>query len=230
MRFFADKSKIIMVLFGFSLGIFTAGFIYYFGFFPEISKSSQSSDTEESVKVGKDIEQNSDFLVIDVSGAVKSPGLYKLDPMSRVGDAVNIAGGILSSASIIWISEKINLAEKLNDGDKVYIPFEWQLEEQGSNDVQTLVKPQTSLKTDQKPSSEISEQPKNLNPQSSPENNTLIKINKADQEALDSLPGIGAAYVQKLLQNRPFKDFSDLLNRSGIPQYRLEDIKDLIEY
>ena len=67
---------------------------------------------------------NSDNLeiVIDVSGAVEKPGLYKLQNGSRIGDALVMAGGLSAGADREWVGKTINLAEILKDGGKVYIP------------------------------------------------------------------------------------------------------------
>ena len=57
-------------------------------------------------------------LAVYVTGAVASPGLYYLPPGSRVGDAVEMAGGFALNAQI----DQINLADPLSDGEKVDVP------------------------------------------------------------------------------------------------------------
>jgi competence protein ComEA len=57
-------------------------------------------------------------LTVYVSGAVVSPGLYELSEGSRVGDAVQAAGGFAPGAE----QERINLATLLMDGDQVDVP------------------------------------------------------------------------------------------------------------
>ena len=62
-------------------------------------------------------------LVIDVSGAVASPGVYMLPVGSRVIDAITIAGGLTTQADTDAVAATINQASVLSDGAKVYIPI-----------------------------------------------------------------------------------------------------------
>jgi competence protein ComEA len=64
------------------------------------------------------------FVYIDVSGAVKSPGVYKLTTDSRVEDALSIAGGFTNKVDYKWIEKNLNRAERIRDGMKLYIPAE----------------------------------------------------------------------------------------------------------
>jgi len=57
-------------------------------------------------------------LAVYVSGAVVKPGLYYLPQGSRVGDAVNVAGGFAANAE----SDLINLAASLSDGEQINVP------------------------------------------------------------------------------------------------------------
>jgi competence protein ComEA len=59
-----------------------------------------------------------------------------------------------------------------------------------------------------------------------------VNINTADQAQLDTLPGIGQAYAQRIIQyreiNGPFKTIEDIKQVSGIGDKRFEQLKDLI--
>ena len=57
-------------------------------------------------------------LVVDVAGAVRHPGLYRLEQGTRIADAVAIAGGATARADI----ELVNLAAPLADGEQVVVP------------------------------------------------------------------------------------------------------------
>ncbi len=65
----------------------------------------------------------SKLIKVDVSGAVKIPGVYDLEIESRIEDAISKAGGFSSFADSGYISKKLNLSQKLSDGLKIYIPF-----------------------------------------------------------------------------------------------------------
>lgn len=56
-------------------------------------------------------------LVVDVTGAVRRPGLRKLPPGSRVADAIRAAGGVLPGTK----HTGVNLARKLVDGEQIVV-------------------------------------------------------------------------------------------------------------
>ncbi len=57
-------------------------------------------------------------VVVDVTGAVARPGVYRLPAGARVTDAVGRAGGATGGALL----EAINLAARLADGQQVVVP------------------------------------------------------------------------------------------------------------
>lgn len=83
---------------------------------------------------------------VDVSGAVVNPGVYQLEENSRVEDAVLAAGGFSENANGEYISRNLNMALKLSDGMKIYVPF---VGEQYSGGVSSVagVKTQININT-----------------------------------------------------------------------------------
>jgi competence protein ComEA len=58
------------------------------------------------------------LLVIDVAGAVRRPGLYRLRSGSRIDDAIAAAGGVTAKAQL----DAVNLAAPIADGEQVVVP------------------------------------------------------------------------------------------------------------
>jgi competence protein ComEA len=67
---------------------------------------------------GFSISGQSGDLVVDVTGAVRRPGVYRMPAGSRVNDAVVRAGGPAPRAEL----EAVNLAARLADGQQVVVP------------------------------------------------------------------------------------------------------------
>ncbi|MCE7897911.1 MAG: ComEA family DNA-binding protein [bacterium] len=140
--------------------------------------------------------QASGEVMVDVAGAVEQPGVYKLPANSRIGDALVVAGGLAAEADREWVAKTLNLAAKVEDGEKVYIPSNSQI----SN-------------------SQIT------NPEHN-QNSNLININTASVDELDSLEGIGETRAKAIVDNRPYSKTEDLVVKAKIPQSVYEKIHD----
>lgn len=145
-------------------------------------------------------------IVVFVSGAVVTPGLYALPSDARLGDALRAAGGVLADAVT-----SINQAERLWDGAQVHVP--------------AIAEAATSLQ----PSAGVSGAPPSVsNASPSTSSGGKININTASIDQLTSLPGIGPAKAAAIVEGRPYASVDDLDRVSGIGPKTIEQLRDLI--
>ena len=149
-------------------------------------------------------------IMVHINGAVLNPGVYPLPQQSRVQDAVQAAGGFDQAADTI----NVNLAARLNDGQKITIP---------TRPVPSA--PVVSTPSPGSPSSAPSAAEK-------PAVSGLININTADKESLEKLPGIGSTRAEAIIayrqQHGAFIKIEDIMNVPGIGQVTYNQIKLLI--
>ena len=55
-----------------------------------------------------------------------------------------------------------------------------------------------------------------------------MDINSVSADQLKTLPGIGAAYSDKIVKNRPYKRKDEIVSKAGVPQSTYDKIKDMI--
>jgi competence protein ComEA len=84
---------------------------YEYGSEEEGGGEAEEGEGTFAVEGGEDV-------VVDVTGAVRDPGVYRLPAGSRVDDAVKRAGGAQGKAEL----DAINLAARLADGQQVVVP------------------------------------------------------------------------------------------------------------
>jgi competence protein ComEA len=153
-------------------------------------------------------------IAVHVIGAVPRPGLYEFAEGARVQDAIDVAGGLLTSANV----ESINLAALLEDGQQLNIPYK-----SGQEPVET---------SDENNEPDLPNDNQESNSEDENTDTDLVNINTATLEELDSLPGIGRTIAQRIIDyreaNGPFTTIEDIMNVSGIGPSTFDDIKDLI--
>lgn len=225
----STKKQIFIGVFLFLLGI-TSGFLLTRYLFPEIGsiRSNLNGEkiyqiTSSNCKKEEEISQKPCSLFVDVSGALRDPGVYCLDDGSLVIDAIKKANGMSNGVSLAYVSKYLNLAQKLVTNQKIYIP--------SKEEVLCELKPLT-LKVEEivvTPIVEETEAPAQEIPvEETPKENNCININTATKEELDSLVGIGPSTADKIILARPFTKIEDLLNVSGIGEATLNKFKNEI--
>jgi competence protein ComEA len=86
--------------------------------FAAADSASFAASSEESGEAGFSVSGQGADLVVDVTGAVERPGVYRMPAGARVIDAVKRAGGATARAEL----EAVNLAARLADGQQVVVP------------------------------------------------------------------------------------------------------------
>lgn len=144
-------------------------------------------------------------LRVYVTGAVAHPDVYSLPAGSIIRDALVAAGGATADADL----NRINLAQQVCDQQQIYVP-------QFGEENPPLPSPSIPLPTTS----------------GSVQATGKVNINTATAEELDTLPGIGPAIAQRIIEyrqtNGPFQSIEEIKNVSGIGDKLFEKLKDLI--
>jgi len=146
-------------------------------------------------------------VVVHVSGAVKRSGVYRLAPDSRVADAIDQAGGAAEHADL----DALNLAEPLQDGQKIHVPRKGE----ASAPALASVAPSRTPRGTPQAAAATTQFP--------------INLNTATAEQLEAIPGIGPVLAQRIIEYRQthgrFQSVDELLEVRGIGPKRLENMR-----
>jgi len=142
-------------------------------------------------------------VVVDIGGAVRSPGVYRLALGSRVVDALERAGGPAEDID----TSRLNLAAPLVDGERVWLPRKGEsLEGVAIGPASQDAGSQRGLQT-----------------------TAPLDLNSATADQLTELPGIGPATAKAIIDTRKaagrFRSVDDLLTVKGIGPTKLDAIR-----
>lgn len=174
-----------------------------------------SSTTEVTVDTKKEQEQannksKSSKIYVDISGAVKHPGVYQLTQGARLFDLLKQAGGLTEDAAI----QTVNQAMIIQDQQKIIILTQAQAESLDTESINN--NGNLEEKSDKK----------------SPKEAGKININQADLTQLQQLSGIGEKKAQSIIdyrnENGSFKTIEDLAKVTGIGEKTVEKLRDSI--
>lgn len=167
----------------------------------------ESNRTSEAEKSG--------IIYVDVCGHVKNPGVYQLTEGSRVYEAIEKAGGMAKDAAGV----SVNQAERLTDGQQVYIPSEEEQKEGRENGAYPISQDANSRNAKD-------------GIDSGDEDNGKVNLNTASKEELLSLTGIGDVKADSIIKYREeqgsFKSVEDIKKIEGIKDGVFNKIKDQI--
>lgn len=185
------KTKIIIGI-AIVIAIVVIGLYFY-----KESKNDYTYDetlavTQENEEV---TEEENEEITIHIIGEVKYPGIVILKSGQRIVDAIEAAGGETEEADL----NKLNLAQILNDGDKIYVPNK-------TDEIE-------DYKDTTGESSTV-----NLNTATLEELTSLPGIGESTAQKI----------IDYRKQNGKFKTVEDLKNVSGIGESKFDNIKDKI--
>ncbi len=212
MEFLNKKQKIIFIVIGTLMVMFIGYYIikkqddYKY---KEIETIIEEDSAANAVNYEEKIEDTS--IIVHVTGAIKKDGIIKAKQGDRIADVIEKAGGITEEADL----SKVNLAYRVSDGQKIYIPsinekdFQTETEEYITN-----------------------EAGKNIIVEEKETNKEKVNINTATQTELETLSGIGPSTALKIInyrnENGKFKTKEDIKNVPGIGEQKYESIKENI--
>ncbi|HSX40755.1 MAG TPA: ComEA family DNA-binding protein [Candidatus Saccharimonadales bacterium] len=182
------------------------GLIVFFGASGSASdvrfESANASSATSSASMGKQV-------IVDVEGAVTKPGVYHVSGDARVKDALIAAGGLSQNADRGWVAKNLNLATKVIDGGKIYIPAA------GDSSAGSVVS-QTTTTSDSGTTAVLGT------------TTGMVNINSASEQDLDNLPGVGPVTAAKIINGRPYQTIDELTMRKIVSKSVFAKIKDKI--
>ncbi|MFO7690648.1 MAG: helix-hairpin-helix domain-containing protein [Cryobacterium sp.] len=149
-------------------------------------------------------------LFVHVLGAVASPGVVELSDGSRVLDAIAAAGGLTATAD----PSGANLARRVTDGEQIYLPQQGELP---AGAPPGTVSGQAGAGSATGAGSTAG---------------TIVDLNAATLAELETLPRIGPAMAQRIVDyrtsNGPFSTIDDLRNVTGIGDKTFDALRELV--
>ncbi|MEO5704133.1 MAG: ComEA family DNA-binding protein [Candidatus Limnocylindrales bacterium] len=146
-----------------------------------------------------------DQIVVDVAGAVVTPGVYRLATGARVGDAIAAAGGFSPRVDVERVGAELNLAATLADGAQIHVPSRDEVSPAGGGTGGGSGGGESGSK--------------------------LVNLNTATESELDTLSGIGPVTAGKIIESRasaPFKTVDELRERGLVGEKTFEKIRALL--
>lgn len=154
---------------------------------------------DEDISTTEEDESQGEWISVYVCGAVVEEGVYELENGSRIYQAIEAAGGVSAEG----MESYLNLAQMLEDGQKIYVPTAQEVEE-GYMDVGVAT-----------------------------EESGKVNINLATKDVLMTLTGIGEAKAEAIISYREtyglFASIEELQNVTGIKEGVYSAIADDIE-
>lgn len=164
---------------------------------------------------------------VTVRGAVVHEGVFDFGPNARVHEALEAAGGALKSADL----SDLNLSARLVDATTLIVPYN----PYGPG-------PTRESRFGPLPHASLNPAVYTLSGQgvaaaggsgggAPGSSGPLINLNTAGSAELETLPGIGPSFAQRIIAYReqgPFQSIQELMEVSGIGEKRFEAVRDMV--
>lgn len=177
------------------------------GIFYNQFASHEKADEITTTDIAEHMPVN-DEVTVYVSGEVNSPGVITLDNDCRIKDAITACGDFTPLAD----KNSVNLAQKLTDGMQIKVSALSQNQNDKTDD-NAILNENTNNKSTQ--------------------NTTMVNINTASKEELDTLPGVGPATADKIIEyretNGQFNSIEDIKNVRGIGEAKFSKMQSRIQ-
>ncbi len=201
--------------------VFVGILVIYFIFFSVFNKKENAESSNENIKENykSSFTIGHEKIYVHLSGYIKKEGVLEMEEGNRLSDAIEKAGGLKENANIKYL----NLAKKIEDGEKIYIPNNEEVKgfEKGNSEIGTA---NTYFEEDL-----IKGELRNTN---NNDKKQKININKANTEELKKIPGVGQETANKIIdyrnKNKKFKNKEEIKKVEGIGEKKYDKIKDYI--
>ncbi len=212
MEALTQKQKIVAII-AIAVVVCVIGYYYINSTKDVYSTGYDALNNEENVEVETKDKENTivepKTILVHIAGEVKSQGMVEVKEGARINDVIEEAGGTTEKADL----SKVNLAYRVEDGQKIYIPSKSQAKENVEITTNSAGENVIEGTTSEKSSGRVN-------------------INTANAESLETLPGIGESTALKIITyretNGKFKTIEELKNVPGVGSAKYEAIKDYI--
>lgn len=189
----------------------------------ELLKTSSASTSVSQATTETSL---ADTVYVDVKGAVKHPGMYRLKGDARLMDAIEAAGGCVPKAD----KSAVNLAQKIKDQSLISIPYQHQ--KHGAIVKYPDDAAATPASTAKDANSSVNQGQDASATGTSGAKSDKININTATATDLTKLDGIGEKRAETIIRYRTehgsFKSVDDLKNISGIGEKTVAKLKEQV--
>ena len=161
-----------------------------------LSKQETPDSTNDSTST-----PSASLITASIAGGVKEPGLYALPQGSRVADLLAKSDGFSNQVDYRTVSQQLNLARVLKDQEHLYIPMLGDSADLSNSGSGSIVGSNAS-----------SEQ--------------IELQNKATEEELMEISGIGKVFATRIIENKPYTTWQELREKAKLSESLVNKVRE----